>query len=92
MVTCVGTSEGHNGWRKEHGLIIRVGDEDANPLIPQSREARGDNRGGVDVQRREHDGDHADGPKHVHRAPAHSTRGEEGERGDARFCELQFNR
>ena len=42
--------------RKEHGLIVRVGNQQADALVAQNGEAGGDDGDGVDVERRNHDG------------------------------------
>jgi len=78
MVARLRPGKRHDGGRKEHGLVIGVGNEEADALVAQGREARRHHRGGVDVQRREHDGGHAEGREPVHRAPGQERAGECG--------------
>ena len=69
MVARLGSGESHDGGCEEHGLVIGMGNKKADALVAQGREACRDNRGRVDVQRREHDGRHAERHEQVHRAP-----------------------
>ena len=52
MVPRLGPGETQDRRREEHGLIVRVGDQQADALVGQAREAHLHGRGRVRVQGR----------------------------------------
>lgn len=54
VVSSLGPGQGQDGRSKEHGLIVGVGNEQANALVPHGREARLHDADGVHVQNRNH--------------------------------------
>lgn len=50
MIARLGAGEGQDGGRKEHGLVVRVGNQQADALVLQRGEAGLNNTGRVDVQ------------------------------------------
>lgn len=66
MVPRLGPREGQHRRREEHGLVVRVRDEQADALVAQLGEARLDHRDGVQVQAGQHDRDDSKGYEPVH--------------------------
>lgn len=56
MVARLGARQGQHGRRKEHGLIVRMGNQQTHALLQQLREAVAHGVGGADVDAR-HGGD-----------------------------------
>ena len=77
VVPRLGPREGQDRRRKEHGLVIGMGDEEADALVAQRGEARGHDRHRVEVRAGEEDDEGAEGQQPVHG-------GREGLAGDAR--------
>lgn len=57
MVAQLGPGEGQYRWRKEHGFVIGVGDEEADALVAQGWETGGGHAYGVEVEAWEEEGD-----------------------------------
>lgn len=56
-----GAREGEHGGGEEHGLVVRVGDEQAHAPAAQDGEALGGHAGRVEVQTRHEEGEEGDG-------------------------------
>jgi hypothetical protein len=54
MISSLGPRQSQECRGKKHGLVIGVGDEQTNALVPQSWEARLHDTDGVHVQDRNH--------------------------------------
>lgn len=52
MVAGLGPCESKDCWCEEHSFVVRVGYEQANPLVLQCREARGYDSSDVGIESR----------------------------------------